>query len=83
MHVGHDDRSRDVSHSNHPVERLETSTRVLLDSPTQPNCLACGEKIDYDTQYKCVTVRERGGTVSERLFCGEPCLHEGLSGQLL
>lgn len=76
MSVRHHDRSHDVSNDNHSIERVATSTRILLDSASRPECLVCGETIEYDTQYKCVTVRDGAGTVSERLFCDESCLHD-------
>lgn len=76
MHVRHDDRSHDVSNTSHSIERLGTSTRILIDSPSRPECVACAEKIEFGTQHKCLTVRDQTGAVSEHLFCSEACLHE-------
>lgn len=65
----------DVSPANNP-ERLATSTRVLLDSPSQPVCVACSRAIEQGTRYKCVTVRDQSGQVDEHLFCDDACLHD-------
>lgn len=77
MTVRHHNHAADVSPANHPIERLATSTRVLLDSPSSPVCAACSAAIEQGTQYKCVTVRTPAG-VSERQFCDQACLDEAL-----
>lgn len=64
-----------VSTTEQPaLEHIQTSTRVLLDSASPPECRYCESAIEQGTQYKCVTVREQAGTVEEVSFCGDGCL---------
>jgi len=64
-----------VSNANHAVERsiVRTSTRVLLDSSSPPTCDACDSQISDGTQYKCVTVRDRDGQLTDLVFCDDRC----------
>lgn len=64
----------DSPRSNHPGTVLDISTRVLLDSPSAPECRACCEQIDQGARYKCVTVRDHDGQVTDLPFCDERCL---------
>lgn len=56
-------------------ERVEVSTRVLLNSPSLPECHACGDVIERGTRHKCLTVRD-SATVRELLFCADACLDD-------
>lgn len=55
-------------------EHLHTSTRVLLDSATPPKCDHCEDAISHGTRYKCITVRDQTGSVTELSFCSEECV---------
>ncbi len=48
------------------------STRVLLNGGVR-ECRACGTTIASGTRYRCLTVRDADGTVSEVCFCGDDC----------
>jgi hypothetical protein len=50
-----------------------TSTRVLLDGGPH-RCVSCDGVIGRKERYKCLTVRDDDGHVSELGFCGEDCL---------
>lgn len=65
-----------VSNANHAVDDRDVvrrSTRVLLDSTAPPTCDACDSPISHGEQYKCVTVRERDGRVTDLSFCDDRC----------
>lgn len=50
-----------------------TSTRVLVDGNSR-RCGACGAAITAGSRYRCVTVRDGDGVVSEVCFCGDECV---------
>lgn len=70
-----------VSNANHRGDGrrvVRKSTRILLDSNSQPTCNDCGASITHGTQYKSVTVQDRSGTFTDLAFCDERCRSNGL-----
>jgi hypothetical protein len=56
-----------------PAGSVESvSTRVLLDSGSR-TCRTCGTVIDAGSRYRCLTLRDSDGSVSEFAFCDEDC----------
>jgi hypothetical protein len=55
------------------------STRVILDG-TPRQCHTCGEPIAPGAQYRCLTVRDGDGTVSEIPFCDGDCHAQHAAG---
>jgi hypothetical protein len=53
---------------------LNRSIRILLGSADDKRCDACGRAIAHRTRYKCVTVRDEGGSVRDVSVCGDDCL---------
>lgn len=51
------------------------STRVLLNGRTR-ECRTCNRTIEADSRYRCLTLRDGDGTVSEIPFCGDDCAEE-------
>jgi len=65
-----------VSNANHASadhQIVRTSTRILLDSSSALTCDACGAPISRGSRYKCVTVEERSGRVTDLPFCNDRC----------
>lgn len=50
------------------------STRILLDSSSEPTCDACGRAIEMNSRHKCLTVRDEADRTWEFTFCDENCL---------
>jgi len=48
------------------------STRVLLDGGTR-ECRTCDSTIEAGSRYRCLTLRDGDGAVSEVPFCGDDC----------
>ena len=48
------------------------STRVLLDGGSR-TCRTCETTIEAGNRYRCLTLRDGTGSVSEIAFCGEDC----------
>jgi hypothetical protein len=67
----------DAEPANHSIANLAAdgavSTRILLDSGSQPSCHACGDSIELNARHKCLTVRDDAGA-REFCFCDEDCL---------
>lgn len=56
-----------------PAGTVESvSTRVLLNGGVR-ECRACEATIAPGTRYRCVTVRDGNGCVSEVSLCGDDC----------
>jgi hypothetical protein len=56
-----------------PAGTVESvSTRVLVNGGVR-ECRACEATIAAGTRYRCVTVRDGDGAVSEVPFCGDDC----------
>ncbi len=51
------------------------STRVLLDGGTR-ECRTCDSIIEAGSRYRCLTLRDGDGAVSEVPFCGDDCAEE-------
>jgi hypothetical protein len=62
-----------ASHAPADHQVVRTSTRVLLDSSTALTCDACGAAISRGSKYKCVTVEEGRGRVTDLPFCNDRC----------
>lgn len=65
--------------NQHHLAGGDVSTRILLDSNSQPSCHACGSDIALNSPHKCVTVRDDSETTREFAFCDDGCLSEAQS----
>lgn len=77
MSTVHPQQRSEAEPANHSIAHLAeagaVSTRILLDSGSQPSCHACGDSIELNARHKCLTVRSDAGA-REFCFCDDDCL---------